>query len=125
MLISLYIGAQYGIIGVAWGILIANLLLVFIKMITLAIKVEACIFHMFAIWVYSWKSAIIPVSIVCLYTLIPHTFISNIIFAIFFGTSIIIEFAFFPRVLGQEYQSSVYPYVEKIKNKIFGRKEQN
>lgn len=122
MLISIYFGAQYGIIGVAWSILFANVILVIIKMIALAIKVKAKITHMFIEWFCAWRSAIIPTIIGCTYLALPHTLESNIIFAIIFGTVIVIEFAFFPRLVGTEYQSSVYPYVEKIKNRIIGKK---
>lgn len=122
MLISIYFGAQYGIIGVAWSILFANVILVIIKMIVLAIKVKAKITHMFIEWFCAWRSAIIPTIIGCTYLTLPHTLESNIIFAIIFGTFIVIEFAFFPRLVGTEYQSSVYPYVEKIKNRIIGKK---
>lgn len=122
MLISIYFGAQYGIIGVAWSILFANVILVIIKMIVLAIKVKAKITHMFIEWFCAWRSAIIPTIIGCTYLALPHTLESNIIFAIIFGTVIVIEFAFFPRLVGTEYQSSVYPYVEKIKNRIIGKK---
>lgn len=121
-LTSLYIGAQHGIVGVAWGILITNLTLVLIKMITLAVKVKANIVSMFITWILAWKSAIIPVIVGCIYMSQPHSIISNIVFALIFGITIAIEFAFFPQLVGQEYQSSVYPYVEKIKNKILGRK---
>lgn len=121
-LTSLYIGVQYGIIGVAWGILIANLILVLVKMITLAVKVKANIGSMFTTWLLAWKSAIIPIMVGGIYMVLPHTIISNIVFALIFGTTIAIEFVFFPQLVGHEYQSSVYPYVEKIKNKIFSRK---
>ena len=121
-LTSLYIGVQYGIIGVAWGILIANLILVLVKMITLAVKVKANICSMFTTWLLAWKSAIIPIIVGGIYMVLPHTIISNIVFALIFGTTIAIEFVFFPQLVGHEYQSSVYPYVEKIKNKIFSRK---
>lgn len=121
-LTSLYIGVQYGIIGVAWGILIANLILVLVKMITLAVKVKANIGSMFTTWLLAWKSAIIPIIVGGIYMVLPHTIISNIVFALIFGTTIAIEFVFFPQLVGHEYQSSVYPYVEKIKNKIFSRK---
>lgn len=119
MLVSLYIGAQYGILGAAWSILIANFTLVLIKMIALAIKVKARITRMFIVWINAWKSAIIPVIIGGIYMTLPHSIISNIVFAILFGIVIIIEFLFFPRMVGQEYLSSVYPLIEKIKNKIF------
>lgn len=121
-LTSLYIGVQYGIIGVAWGILIANLILVLVKMITLAVKVKANIGSMFTTWLLAWKSAIIPIMVGGIYMVLPHSIISNIVFALIFGTTIAIEFVFFPQLVGHEYQSSVYPYVEKIKNKIFSRK---
>lgn len=121
-LTSLYIGAQHGIIGVAWSILIANLILVLIKMITLAVKVKANIGSMFTTWLLAWKSAIIPIIVGGIYMFLPHTIISNIVFALIFGITIAIEFAFFPQLVGQEYQSSVYPYVEKIKDKILGKK---
>lgn len=121
-LTSLYIGAQHGIIGVAWSILIANLILVLIKMITLAVKVKANIGSMFTTWLLAWKSAIIPIIVGGIYMVLPHTIISNIVFALIFGITIAIEFAFFPQLVGQEYLSSVYPYVEKIKDKILGKK---
>ena len=121
-LTSLYIGAQHGIIGVAWSILIANLILVLIKMITLAVKVKANIGSTFTTWILAWRSAILPIIVGCIYMFLPHSIISNIVFALIFGITIAIEFAFFPQLVGQEYQSSVYPYVEKIKDKILGGK---
>lgn len=117
-LTSLYIGAQHGIIGVAWGILVANLCLVLIKVVALSIKVHAKISLTFFAWIKAWKPAIIPAIIGCIYTLLPHTLLSNIVFAIIFGVVLIIEFVFSPQMVGKEYVESVYPMVEKIKNKI-------
>lgn len=118
MLTSLYIGSRYGIIGVAWSIMIANVTLVFIKMIFLATKVNAKISSMFIAWVKAWKSAIVPIVIGCIYLLLPHTTTSNIMFAIVYGSVIIVEFTFFPNMVGREYKNTVYPIVNKLKNKI-------
>lgn len=118
MLLSLYIGAQYGIIGVACGIMIANVTLVFIKMVFLAIKVEAKISEMFIAWIKAWKAAIIPVIIGFIYFFMPHSTLSNIIFAVVFGCIIVVEFIFFPSMVGTEYKSSVFPYIERVKSKL-------
>lgn len=117
-LISLYIGAQHGIIGVAWGVMIANLILVLIKMGALAVKVNANISKMVLVWINAWRSAIIPTFIGGAYMLIPHTMLSNIIFAIIFGIVILLEFVFFPQLVGNEYTATMYPFVKKIKRKI-------
>ena len=117
-LLFLYIGARYGIIGVAWGILIANISLVIIKMISLAFKVKAKISMMFSIWLKSWKPAILPVLIGCVYTIIPHNLIMNILFVMIFIGVLMVEYVVYPQIVGQEYLSSVYPIVEKVLNKI-------
>ncbi len=125
--LSLYVGAQYGIIGTAWGVFVSNLLLVLIKMVALAIKVKANIFEMFEAWIKAWKPAVLPAIVGCIYLFIPNMLLVNIVFGLFFVSIILIEFIFYPQIVGKEYCDSVYPIVEKsitqIKNLFISTKK--
>lgn len=117
-LICLYIGAQYDIFGVAWGLLTANVTIILVKMIILCLKVNCNLSSMFLHWVKAWKPAVIPTVIGFIYLMFPHTLILNVLFAIIFALIIFVEFIFFPNMISKEYASSVYPIIMKIKNKI-------
>lgn len=117
-LTCLYIGAQHDIIGVAWGLFISNVTMIFIKMISLCIAMKCHIVPLFISWIKAWKPAVIPCLVGIIYLSLPHNVIINISFAILFALLVLCEFIFFPLLVGKEYKTTVYPMIEKVKAKI-------
>lgn len=117
-LICLYIGAQYGTIGVAWGLFISNVTLIIIKMIALCIKIELSPIKMFKSWLIAWKPAVIPGLLGLIYLGLPHSTPINLIFAILYGIIIWVEFVIFPKMVSHEYYITIYPMVNKIIKKL-------
>lgn len=118
----LYIGVQHEIKGVAWGILIANVTIIIVKMIVLCLKVKTDISLMFKCWIIAWKPSIIPSVFGIIYMFMPHTFLSNVFFALTFALIIISEFILFPNMVGKEYVKTVYPIIFKIREKVLKKK---
>lgn len=118
-LLCLYIGAQYNIKGVAWGIFASNFIMVMLKMILLNLKIKSNLIQMYICWIKAWKSAILPVSVGLVYSFIfPHSIINNAIFVFIYGIILLMEFLYFPDLIGKEYKVSVYPKVKNIMNKL-------
>ena len=117
-LVCLYIGAQYGIIGVAWGLFISNVSLIIIKMIALCLRIQSNLFEMFKCWLFAWKPAIIPGLMGVVYLGLPHSTLTNLLFAVLYGVIILVEFLFFPKIVGGEYCLSVYPMIKKIIDRL-------
>lgn len=114
-LACLYIGAQHGITGVAWGLFISNVTLIVIKMIVLCLKIKTSLFEMFKCWLIAWKPAIIPGFVGIVYLGLPHNTLTNITFAVFYGIIIVTEFVFAPKMVGSEYCSTIYPMIAKFR----------
>lgn len=112
-LTCLYIGAQQGIMGVAWGLFISNVSLIVIKMIVLCIKIKAKLLEMLKCWLIAWKPAVIPGVLGIVYLSLPHSTIINLIFAVTYGIIILLEFVFLPKMISKEYCLTVYPMVKK------------
>lgn len=117
-LVCIYIGAQYGIIGVAWGLFISNVSLIIIKMIALCLRIQSNLFEMFKCWLFAWKPAIIPGLMGIVYLGLPHSILTNLIFAVLYGIIIFAEFVLFPKMVSREYCSTVYPMIFKFVRKF-------
>ena len=117
-LICLYIGAQYGIVGVAWGLFISNISLIIIKMTALCLRIKSNLFEMFKCWLVAWKPAIIPGIVGVVYLGLPHTTLTNLMFAVLYGIIIFSEFVLFPKMVSSEYCSTVYPMIIKFVQKF-------
>lgn len=117
-LVCIYIGAQYGIIGVAWGLFISNVSLIIIKMIALCLRIQSNLFEMFKCWFFAWKPAIIPGLMGIVYLGLPHSTLTNLIFAVLYGIIILVEFLLFPKIAGSEYCSTIYPIIIKFVRKF-------
>lgn len=121
--LALYIGSKYNVIGVAFGLVIANVLMILIKMSILCIKIDGNIIDMLAHWVKAWKPIILLSALGILYIIaVPnHSVVVNILFAALYAIAIIVEFVLCPRLVSSEYVTTVYPMVEKVRAK-FGLK---
>lgn len=118
--LSIYIGSHYGIYGVAISIVLASIINIMIKVIVLSIKVRLSVIRVFFNMIKSWKVVLpilfIGIPFVCFIDV--HTWLIDVCFSLLFIVVLIAEFVFFPQIVGREYIVSVYPKIEKIKNKI-------
>ena len=119
-LACIYIGAMYGILGVATAIVIANVANVLIKLSALAIKTDTSVFEVGRRMFCAWRS-VIPILIVGFpFILMGNaSWGDNICFALLFATIVFVEFVYFPKFVGEDYYRRVFPIVERIKNKLF------
>ena len=119
---SIYIGSKFGVSGVALSIVIANIINIFTKVMVLAIKTRVSVADVFCKMVVAWK-VVLPILVIGVPFLMigSHTWLINIIFALIFAVVVVVEFAFYPQFIGEEYVTTAYPMVEKIKSKIIKR----
>lgn len=121
-IISIYIGAQYGIVGVVVSLVFANISIIIIKLWILMKKIDVNITEATIKIIQSFKPALVLIAIgVPFLTLSDQRIISEALFAFFFGCVIIVEFVFVPQMVSRVYTTEIYPTVVKIKNKIFKR----
>lgn len=111
-----YWGAKYGVLGIAISLAFANITVIILKMLVLSRKIEADWKVMFKKWLVAWKPAIIPVVFGVFFLSFSHEpkLWDSIVFAVIFGMIIIMEFLVFPKSVGEEYSSSIYPSIRKI-----------
>ena len=117
-LLSIFIGVQYGITGVALSVLISNLIVVFLKYCFLIMVSNANALSIIKPWVVSVK----PIIPLILFSLCLCYMNDNIIKDIFLllGCSIIIviEMTFYPSIFGGVYVRIVNPKFQILLKKI-------
>ena len=69
-------------------------------------------------WLFAWKPAIIPGLMGIVYLGLPHSILTNLIFAVLYGIIILVEFLLFPKIAGSEYCSTIYPIIIKFVRKF-------
>lgn len=118
--LALYVGSKFNVMGVAIGLVMANVIMILVKMTTLCLKINGGLISMFTYWVKAWKPILLLSSIGTVYiAIIPnHGFIVNIIFAVIYAIIMAIEFVFYPRLVSDEYVATVYPMVMKLYTKF-------
>lgn len=119
VLISIYIGVKWGILGVAFGMAITDFIMMIIKSYYLCKKVrvpfQAYLMNLFE----TYKFSIIFIVEGILYNILFNQSLShNIFFAILFILTTLILFIWFPKVVGEEYYKVIYPKIVLYKQRI-------
>lgn len=118
-LIGIFLGSRIGILYVALGVVIANVVTIFIKMLFLSSKIECSITDMLKVWLRAWLPAVIPVSVGIIFLLFGNSSMTTIIsFAIIYIVLLLVEAVCVPSIFGKEYGVIIYPYVKTVLNKI-------
>lgn len=120
--IGLFIGVKFGIQGVAASIVIANILNILIKVISLSIKVKVPLGKVFVAWITAWKPIIGIVIISIPYFMISHSLLINIIYAVVFGLVLVWEFVLHPKSVSFEYENLAQPYIKMVRQKIIKKR---
>ena len=120
--VAIYIGSKYGIIGVATALVIANVTNIFIKLFSLAIKINASPFEIIKRMILAWR-VVVPILVVGIPFLLlnNHSWWIIISFAIVFVIIVLAEFVCYPSFVGDVYTLQVYPKVSRLVNKIVKR----
>lgn len=109
------IGCRYGVIGLAIGVVISNIVNIVSKLFVLVWKIKASLSLVIEKWIIAWKPSILLIIVGCIFFIVPSSLPFYIIEATIFAIILILEFIFYPNIVGTEYTSSIYPH---IKNKI-------
>lgn len=120
-LASIIAGAQFGILGLAVGLVVSNVTMIIIKVLSLSVKVGANLFVVSRAWLSAWKPVLPLIAFGCFSLLIKGSLLFSILVAIVFASIIVLEFLFFPNMVSEVYQSVVYPqlvtFINKQRNK--------
>lgn len=122
-LAAIVIGAQFGITGLAIGLVVSNIAIILIKIITLSVKVQADLGKVFWSWLCAWKPVLPLIVIGTLSFFVDGSIIKYIFIASIFAIIIFLEFACCPRMVSEAYTQIVYPQVLSVKNKILKKKD--
>ncbi len=118
--IALLIGYRWGILGVAWSVLISNMLTIFVKHIYIALYLNIKLSTGFIILLKSWRVLVLCIPIMLLsMSLCPQTFWGNVVNAIIYTLLMVIIFIFLPDMVGTDYKKGPYTkIITVIKSKI-------
>ena len=112
-IIGILMGYHYGIIGIAVGFTLANAVLIGVKTIYLAKRLDITLTdvmnHVFGGWFYSVYY--LPL-VIAQYIFIPNTLLSNIASLTFFTIITFVVFLLVPKMIGEQYEKGVYQKVK-------------
>lgn len=119
-LVCLYIGAQFDIFGVAVCLVLANILNILTKVFVLAKKIRCNLGDLLSSWSRA-MIAVVPVAILGLIFIIwiPKNIFSEFVFVIIIFITILIEFIYFPQLIGREYYNRIHPVIIAQLTKYF------
>ncbi|PJJ42835.1 lipopolysaccharide biosynthesis protein [Hallerella succinigenes] len=111
--IGLYIGSEFDILGVAIGLVVSNILTVFLKVSFLSRRLKISIISVFASMFLACKP-ILLLGLIGYVNLLffNHGIVQQIVFATLYAFIILSMFLFFPNMVGSEYAETVYPSVK-------------
>lgn len=116
MLGALFIGSRHGIVGVAYGVVIANTISIIIKMTVLCNHINVPLIKV----LHEFLSSLKPVILLCVlgvvYILfVDKTIICNVAFAILFAIVTGVEFILCPKMVSTKYALFIEPYLKKFR----------
>lgn len=114
MFISLLIGAQFGLIGVAFGMLFANVSIVLIKVLILSYRIELLPLIVFKRFLQALKPILPIIFLGIFYLSMKPSILTDILFLATFVCLIAIETMITPHFIGIEYMETIYPIINKI-----------
>lgn len=117
-LFAIFVGSTFGLIGVAIGVVLANVTTIILKMLILCRFIQFPLAQITKLWLESWRSSIPLIIIGSLMLLITKDITFEIITAFIFVTMIVVEALYFPNLIGKEYSKTIYPKITSLKNKI-------
>lgn len=121
-LVSILVGAQFGITGLAVGLVVSNVSMILVKVMTLSYKVKANLMEVTKSWLSAWKPVIPLIVIGIVSFFIEGSLVKHLVLASVFAIIIIVEFVFCPRMVSSAYEQIVYPQIQSVKNLLLRRR---
>ena len=114
-LLGVLIGSCWGIIGVAFGVVLSESALRFAKLICIAIILDIKRQEFLSWFLYSWRPVLFVLPI-CLLSriLLPSSLMGDIIMTTIFVIVCAISFLVFPSIIGGAFELELYPKVKTI-----------
>ena len=113
-MISVLIGCNWGLVGVAVGVTISESLMKFIKVIYAGLLISISVSEIFHILLQSCRFSLILLPICFItYFLVPHSIAGEIINLVVFIFISFLLFFYFPNIVGQKYKNDLFPIVKK------------
>lgn len=119
-LFCIFWGAKYGVMGIAISLAIANISVIILKMLVLSCKINADWRVMVRRWLKAWRPSVplIITGIIFMVFMRKPSLLISILFALLFAIIVLTIFLIQPKFVGKEYETSIYPHLEKIKSKF-------
>lgn len=107
--VALIIGVYWELIGVAISLVLANLIMIVVKTVYIASRINVTAKETFRIMFQSWRFSLfmLPILLICIW-LLPHTVVGNIVMVFVYGILLLIVFLFVPSIAGTRYKNEVY-----------------
>lgn len=115
-LLFIYIGIRFDLIGVASSYVLSSMIIVILKMLVLNNNTNTNGWRLIRLFAQSFRPVILVMIVGFSFRLLLPNVLPVQIFASFFILIIVlVEFLFFPKVLGKEYSNHFYPQLERFK----------
>lgn len=112
---GIFIGAHWGINGVAISVVLVNLITIAAKNIYICYKIGINQRKVISIILSSWRFSLVLLPIIIpSYILLPHTLVGNVILLTVYGVCIISVFLIFPSLVGKKYKDEAYLQIKKV-----------
>lgn len=122
-ILFILIGFNFGIMGVAIGFILANTILIIVKLIYLSKKLDLLFSSVINNVIKGWKFGIYFIPIILIQdTVISNTIWSDYFFLIIFIVIMAFLFLVFPSMIGEQYKNYAYYRIKNvIRSKLNGR----
>lgn len=115
-IILIILGSSYGLVGVAFAVLISNFSITTMKILYLCHKSETKVIDLIKVSLLSYRPSLPILFIGLFFLLCPNNMFYLILQLIVMTLSIIILMIQYPKFFGEEYMNLLYPKVIMIKN---------
>ena len=114
-LLGVLIGSHWGIMGVAFGVVMSESALRLAKLICIAMILDIKRKDFFSWFIYSWRPLLFVLPIFLLsWILLPSSLIGDIIMTCIFALVCAISFLVFPSIIGGSFETELYPKVKTV-----------
>ena len=119
-IIAVVVGARWDMVGVATGVVMADILIKLVKIGFVGNKIDLKANKIYLIILKSWRFLVVIIPIMITASiLLPHSWVGNIILAFVFGVSLLVLFVGFPSFIGATYKQEMFPklvfFIHKVK----------
>ena len=110
--IGVFVGANWDIAGVAISVIVANAIVVFVKLAFIAIKIDVSKKAAIKSVIEAWKVCLLLLPLaICVIPLFPKSLSGDILYAMYYVLIIFLPIIIFPSIFGHRFRIEVYDVV--------------